>query len=253
MAKNKALSVKQPAEGPSGRVVAIVVGIEEYQATSSGPALPKVDFARNDAEGFVRALESIYPSDRLDIQKLIDSDATMSSLDYALKQTIEGLTADDLFVFYYAGHGFHGADGNRITTWDSRPFNIEGSTILLKERLNERLAASDCARALAFVDACATKFTQLVPARDVVSNMDLNELKTFLSSATYSAVFLSCKPGQKSYPSQEYGHGVWTYFLLKALRGEADEALGAGRFITATSLQDYLATVVPRYVTNRLN
>ena len=83
--------------------------------------------------------------------------------------------------------------------------------------------------------------------------MDLNELKTFLSSATYSAVFLSCKPGQKSYPSQEYGHGVWTYFLLKALRGEADEALGAGRFITATSLQDYLATVVPRYVTNRLN
>src|SRR4051812_34153622 len=158
------------------QVVAIVVGIEDYQDTPSGPALPKVDFARNDAAGFATALRSIYPSDRLDLQEFTDSQATTSSLDYALKQTIESLGPDDLFVFYYAGHGFHGSDGNRITAWDSRPFNIEGSTILLREKLGDRLTASGCQRALAFVDACATKFEPLVRARDVISDMDPSEL-----------------------------------------------------------------------------
>jgi uncharacterized caspase-like protein len=173
-------------------------------------------------------------------------------LDYTLKQTIESLTADDLFAFYYAGHGFHGAGGNRITAWDSRPFNIEGSTLLLREKLTDRLADTECRRAIAFVDACATKFQPLVSARDVISEMDQNELKDFLSSAEYHALFLSCKPGQQSYPSAEHSHGVWTYFLLRALRGDAEQALGSGRYLTAESLRDYLRKEVPRYLTNRL-
>lgn len=49
--------------------------------------LPKVDFARRDAEGFAQALKLIYPDDKLDIALLIDSQATSSSLDYVL-QTI---------------------------------------------------------------------------------------------------------------------------------------------------------------------
>jgi hypothetical protein len=252
MSKKTSRPAEPTEDGAPGRVVAIVVGIEEYQDAANGPALPKVDFARNDAEAFAKALQSIYPPDRLDLQQLIDSQATASALDYTLKQAIESLTADDLFVFYYAGHGFHGAGGNRITAWDSRPFNIEGSTILLREKLGDRLAETACGRAIAFVDACATKFQPLVRGRDVISDMHPKELKDFLSSATYNALFLSCKPGQKSYPSTEHSHGVWTYFLLRALRGVAEEALGPGRYLTAESLRDYLRKEVPRYVTSRL-
>jgi uncharacterized caspase-like protein len=252
MLKNTLHPRNLPHHAEFRRVVAVVVGIEDYQNTGNAPALPKVDFARNDAEGFAKALQSIYPADQLDLQLLIDSLATNSTLDYTLKQTIESLTPNDLFVFYYAGHGFHGAGGNRITAWDSRPFNIEGSTLSLREKLADRLAETECKRAIAFVDACATKFKPLVPVRDVLSEMDQNELKDFLASAEYNALFLSCKPGQKSYPSEEHAHGVWTYFLLRALRGDAEEALGPGRYLTAESLRDYLCKEVPRYVTKRL-
>lgn len=252
MSKQKALVEAEEREF-DGQVVAVVVGIERYQDDENGrPALPKVDFARNDAEGFADALKSIYPTHKLDLQLLIDSQATSSSLDYTLKRTIDSLAENDLFIFYYAGHGFHGAGGNRITAWDSRSFNIEGSTVLLRQKLGDRLAASGCKRAMAFVDACASDFAPLVRARDVVTEMDAKELKAFLSSATYSALFLSCQAGQKSYPSLEHSHGVWTYFLLRALKGLADEALGPRRYLTATSLQDYLRQEVPRYVTNRL-
>jgi hypothetical protein len=252
MPEKTSLPAPPPEDGAPRRIVALVVGIEVYQDMPNGPVLPKVDFARNDAEAFAKALQSMYPPDRLDLQLLVDSQATASTLDYTLKQTIESLTADDLFVFYYAGHGFHGAGGNRVTAWDSRPFNIEGSTLLLREKLADRLAETKCGRAIAFVDACATKFQPLVPARDVISEMDPKELKDFLSSATYNALFLSCKPGQQSYPSTEHSHGVWTYFLLQAIRGDAEDALGPGRYLTAESLRDYLRKEVPRYVTNRL-
>jgi hypothetical protein len=161
---------------------------------------------------------------------------------------IKSLAPDDLFIFYYAGHGFHGAGGNRITAWDSNSLNIEGTTLLLREVLRDPLAASSCKRAVAFVDACASGFMAI--GRDVVTSMNPHELKEFLGAATYSAMFLSCTPGEKSYPATALQHGVWTYFLLKALKGDAEEALGPERYLTDT--RDYLRSEVPRYVTREM-
>ena len=47
-------------------------------------------------------------------------------------------------------------------------------------------------------------------------------------------------------------HGVWTYFLLKALKGDAEEALGPERYLTDTALRDYLRSEVSRYVTREM-
>lgn len=231
------------------RVVAIVVGIEDYQPKKVG-ALPPVQFARNDAKAFAEALQSIHPHAEIEI--LIDSDATESALAYALKQTIGGLGKDDLFVFYYAGHGFHGAGGNRITAWDSHAHHVQGTSLLLRDVLTEPLRASGCQRALAFVDACASALEELVDDRDVLSELDPAELKELLADTHYRALFLSCEPGQKSYPSAVLKHGIWTAFLLKALRGEDEEALTEQRLLTDTSLRDYLRTRVPRFITQNM-
>jgi hypothetical protein len=47
----------------------------------------------------------------------------------------------------------------------------------------DRLAESECRRALAFVDACASDFASMVRSRDVVSELSGEELKEFLTSA----------------------------------------------------------------------
>ena len=191
----------------------------------------------------------IYPSDRLDIVDLIDNNATRGNIDNELKRAIAGLDEEDLFVFYYAGHGFHGVGGNRITAWDTHAHNVEGTTLLLRDVLFDRLNASRCTRSLAFIDACATKFKELIPGRDVISVLDIKELAGFLEPERYSGIFLSCEPGQKSYPADRHRHGVWTHFLLQALRGEAEEALGRDRYLMDTSLRDYLGQEVPRFIT----
>ncbi len=119
----------------------------------------------------------------------------------------------------------------------------------LQDVLLEPLAQSRCARSLLFIDACAEEFRSVVSSRDVVSNLDADDVKEFLDSGWYCGVFLSCSPREKSYPAAALGHGIWTHFLLEALSGQAEEALSRDRWLTDTSLRDYLRKEVPRYIT----
>jgi hypothetical protein len=112
----------------------------------------------------------------------------------------------------------------------------------------EPIKMSRCRRSLIFVDACAAAFRDLTGAREVVADLDIEEVKDFLDSGWYSGVFLSCSPGEKSYPSVKLGHGIWTAFLLQALRG-AEGALARDRWLTDTSLRDWLKREVQRYIT----
>jgi hypothetical protein len=132
----------------------------------------------------------------------------------------------------------------------SRPsIAIQGTSTerpwLLRELLTDPLERSTCRRALIFIDACAEKLEG--SGRSVIKPMDADEFAAF-ATARFHAGFLSCEPGQKSFPSTELEHGVWTHFLLKALRGEADDALGPDRFLTGNGLQDYLRREVSAFV-----
>lgn len=239
-----------PATGlpETGRLVAVVVGLENYKSMPGG--LPKVHYAHRDAEAFAATLKTIYPADRSIVRLLVDDDATLGGLKYELGQIIKGLKADDLFVFYYAGHGYHGAGGNRLSVWDTHAHNVEDMTLRVSDVLIDPLSKSPCRRALAFIDACALGFTDLVPARDVLADLDPAELVDFLTTADYAAIFTSCQPGQRSYGSDQHRHGIWTYFLLRALKGEDDRALGPDRVLTDTTLRDYLRLEVPRFLSN---
>lgn len=152
-----------------GKLVAIVVGVEDYQLKAKGQ-IPRVDFARNDATAVAEALTSIFGADQSDVQLFVDDQATLSNIGYQLKQTIGGLEEHDLFVFYYAGHGYHGAGGNRITAWVSHAHGSAETTLLLQEILAAPLQKSACTRALAFVDACGTALPSAGPPGCCVRN-----------------------------------------------------------------------------------
>lgn len=233
-----------------GSVRALIVGIETYQKKTTGQ-LSTVHYARRDAEAFHEALQDVY-GDRLDALVLLDDQASGNELEYTLGNFIKSLERDDLFIFYYAGHGFHGEGGNRITAWDSNAYGVEKTTLLLRDVLLDPLSESECRRSLAFIDACAANFQSSLPARSVISGFDKQELKEFLAATEYSALFLSCSPEEKSYPSDRLQHGIWTHFLLRALRGEDESALGPDRYLTDESLKNYLRVSVPRYITKEM-
>ena len=163
-----------------------------------------------------------------------------------VKQRISAIC---LFVLYYAGHGYHTAAGNRLTAYDTNPLNLTETTIDLTEDVLKPVAGSECNHALLFVDACAEPVQGLEHARDIVGDLSADELQAFLHSGWYFAAFLSCSPGEKSYSFPSLRHGVWTYHLLQALRGETKEPLTDERWLTDTGLRDWLRVAVRRYLT----
>lgn len=232
----------QSTEEAPTRVTAIVVAIENYRRGE----LPSVAYAHADADAFADALRRIYPAEALHLEIIKDEDATLTALkdiDYTLKN----LEENELFIFYYAGHGFHGSGQNRLSAYDTNRFNIRDTTFSLQKNLLQNIQRSGCRQALIFVDACAEDFAAVVDSRDVIAGLMPEEVQEFLDSNWYCGVFLSCSPQERSYPDAALGHGIWTHFLIEALVGRDEDALRE-RWLTDTSLRDYLRKKVPQYI-----
>src|ERR1700735_1710780 len=115
------------ARDPS-RVVAVVVGIETYRSTGID-AVASVPYARADAEEFADSLREAYSDIEVDVQLLVNENASLISLRENIGDQIKALRDNDLLVFYYAGHGFCGKDGNRLAAWDMSRLEIAGTTL----------------------------------------------------------------------------------------------------------------------------
>ncbi|UWU12410.1 hypothetical protein [Sinorhizobium medicae] len=94
------------------RATAFVVALENYRKPSNADPLPTVDFA--DADAFANVIQRVYADlspENVSVQVLKDADASLTALRDELKYTIKNLSEHELFIIYYAGHGFHGAGG----------------------------------------------------------------------------------------------------------------------------------------------
>lgn len=78
--------------------------------------------------------------------RYVDQDASLTTLRKSLAKTIKTLTANDLFVFYYAGHGFQIAGENWLTAWDSDPDELATTSLQLAADILTPLKASACKR-----------------------------------------------------------------------------------------------------------
>jgi hypothetical protein len=101
-----------------------------------------------------------------------------------------------------------------------------------------------------FIDACATTFGEAhTLGRNVLVGMQSEEFAEFVQSTEYRAAFFSCSPAQQSYSWPGLQHGIWTYHLLRAFRGQDERAFERDRCITGNSLQNYLSVSVPAFIT----
>jgi len=231
------------------RVVVYAVGLEKYHSRPTGQ-IPEVRYAVADAQAFVAAMRDLW-SGKVDVFEediLTDAEASLTRISDDLRWKIRNLDADDLFVVYYAGHGVPGVGGNRITAADTNIAHLETTTALIREIITDPLEESACEHSMLFIDACAADLQDGFGTRDVVTSMTAADYKSFLDASEYSAVFLSCKPKEKSFSCHKLKHGVWTWHLVQALLGKADNAIDAQRWVTDASLRTYLTASVSKYV-----
>lgn len=227
-------------------VYAVVVGIQSYQQKN----IKGVAYAHDDARAIAAALHERLNVPQGNIKLWIDHNATYARLQNELKHDIMNLSPDDKFYFFYAGHGFWApAGGNRLTVWDTHMSNTVGTTVSMEDVLFRPLRQSRCRQSVIFIDACSTEIFEDAPdSRDIISEMDQREFSDFVKNTRYAAAFFACSPEEKSYSSPSLKHGVWTYHLIRALRGEESEAVFNEKFVTGQSLQDYLLEAVRKFI-----
>jgi hypothetical protein len=216
---------------------AFVVGIEQYLNSS----FPNVRFAEADAREMAEALKDVgYEVDCV----LLNQQATKNNIEHRLLELIDSLGKDDRLLFYYAGHGFAEV-GNTVLSCSDSSLKRIGDTGIRMNWLLDKINESACDKVMFFLDACHAGAAALKSERSVLDSMSNEEIEGFFSEAEHKVCFAACKFNQTSVSWSKLKHGIWTHYLLKALRGEVRSALQNGRFLTATKLQDYLQKEVP--------
>ncbi|WP_447975034.1 caspase family protein [Nitrospira sp. Kam-Ns4a] len=239
--------VPKPRPGVKGRdAVALVIGISQYRDES----IPQVRYARRDAEIMAAYLESVAGVSRSKMKVLLDEGATSSDLAAYVEEWLPRQVKPDTTVFvYYAGHGMPNLSNGKafLVPYDGHPDFT--SKLYPLDRLYEKLDSLPSKQVVVMLDSCFSGATgrSVLPsgARPMGLVMDMG-------ATVKKAVVLSAASGtQISSDYDDQGHGLFTYFLLKGLRGEADTD-GNGT-IQVEELYDFVRDQVTKVASEKLN
>jgi len=148
------------------------------------------------------------------------------------RQLLDGTTQATL-LFGFSGHGFQTKSGkNFLMTYGASTEHVEEEALPLDE-VEDLMKASGARRKVILVDAC----------RNDPEAKSSDAPRTFaqFAEAEGFSVLLSTRPGGFSFEDPEIGHGIFTYYVLEGLRGQA---AGKDGYVTFYDLQKYVETSV---------
>ena len=203
-----------------GNKIAIIIGIEKYEYLTNLDAA----FANRDANAFreyaVRAL-GVDPSN---INLLVDKDANRPKILKALKLWLPQVGGEnrDIYLFF-AGHGLASDDGKNlyVLPQDGDASLLE-DTAITRSEIIKLLQKTNPKSVTMFFDTCysgqtrneETLVANLRPVRIVADDQEIpNNFTIFTASAN----------DQTSGSIEQAKHGMFSYYLMKGMEGEADK------------------------------
>jgi hypothetical protein len=214
--------------------LALIIGVSSYENTNA-----KALYADNDA-----LLFRDYASDKLGIPEnkikvLVndgadEKDILLAVKDWIARSTKSGKT--DIYVFF-AGHGLATADGKDmfLLPYDGLPRFLHDSAIK-RDQLFADIQKANPKSVTVFLDTCysgTTRGTDMLIASRPIAIRALKQ-----SIPNNFTVFSAAAGDQTSKPLEEAKHGMFSYFLMKGMEGDADT--NADNKITAQELHAYV-------------
>ncbi len=223
----------------SNDAVAIIIGIATYKS------LPHAEFANEDAQLFydytMRAL-GVKPEN---IKLLVDADAEQTEIYRTFKSWLPSRVkaSTDIYVFY-SGHGLPSEDGKQLYLLPTRAErDFLNETAVSQEKIIALIKATNPKSVTFFLDSCYSGLTRtgdalLASARPI--SLKANE-SVYPSNFT---VITASQSDQISSSSPELKHGIFSYYLMRGMEGDAD--MNKDGKITAGEMHEYLAMQVPK-------
>jgi tetratricopeptide (TPR) repeat protein len=228
------------------RSYALVVGIASYKNL---PKSSQLEFPGRDAEDIYAALISPeggqFPAEH--VHKLINERATAANIKNELEVWLPSVTQDnDRVVVYFAGHGFISGGKGWLAGYDVDIKNIPGTAYPM-DSLGSTMGGKIKGKwKVLITDACHSG--AITPETDPTKlNDTLLDLQKSLFSLTAS------RDREQSFESDRWGggHGIFTYYVVKGLEGEADTN-GDG-VVDADELSEYVHSNVRLATQGRQN
>ena len=232
-----AANVKQQ---PARDAVAIIIGIEKYKRVA------KADFANADAQVFYDYASRALGVKPENIKLLVDDGADDAEIYRAFQNWLplkvkKGKT--EVFVFF-SGHGLPSQDGKSLylLPWGVDKDFVEKTAINQQEIITS-LQAVQPKSVTMFLDSCYSGQarggeTLLASARPIALKAEANAYPPNFTVISASA------PDQLSSSSPDLKHGIFSYYLMKGMEGDAD--LNKDSKITIAEIQEYLTELVGR-------
>lgn len=234
----------------AGKRWGICIGINDYD---DGEIID-LNYARNDARQLGEILKLYGKFDHIYV--FTDGYDPKNGM-YPKKNNIirklkflkEIIKPEDMILFSFSGHGIScsdekGNDEGFLLTVDFDVDDPRKTSLKLKD-IVDWIKETNVRKALLLIDACRDKFR-------IGKGINLNDLKVErfkrFTQAEVVAIIYSTKDGWLSYEDEKSKFGVFTKYIIKGLKGEADTSkAGNGDGIVAFS---ELVAYVEEGVTN---
>jgi len=238
----------------------LLVGVNDYQ--DSG--LPSLRYPALDCQGLeeslVKATEGFPNKEIVVHHDFASKTPELNNIRESLKKIVFQSQPNDSIMLYFSGHGMLDPKTQEAVLCfsDTNQKNLLDTGLPMQE-LVEILSKSPAKQQLLCLDTCHSGDMGLLGSNGISRDAEtpaLNSTPQLMSvlrqKASQSKGFcalLSCDRGQKSWEFPELGHGVFTYYLMKGLSGEAADSTG---FIDADGLYKYVYRQTVQYI-DKLN
>ena len=227
-APERLLGPAAPPEKVAGERYAVIVGISRYG--HGGMGFSNLRFASRDATAFRDFLLSpgggSFKPDN--IRFLVDQAATSENVRSALFTFLTKPRPEDMVVIYWAGHGAPDPNDRRnlyLLTYDTRAEDMGGTAFPMWQLQDVFGRILKAKRVITFTDSCHSYGIsgQALRASAAENNL-VNQYLSRYASEGDRAVVTASDISQLSYEGEDWGggHGVFTFYLLRGLEGEAD-------------------------------
>ncbi|MCF7875899.1 PKD domain-containing protein, partial [Candidatus Bipolaricaulota bacterium] len=242
---------------------ALVAGVTEYEYHG----LNNLNFPAEDARAFYNLLIEEGGFNEENVTLLTNEEATTYRFDKELRRLATETESDDLAVIYYSGHGVQGKDAKPKDEEDgydeyyvTHGTDPTDSDTIYETAYRDDIFANSVSnipsdQVAIFLDSCyAGGATKTVKGYTLEGQKDFptkNDVFSDFDDLEGMALFAASKEDQRSYEpnteelKEQLGHGVFTYYLLQGLRGEADTDNDGT--ITIDELRSYVAPNVEEF------
>lgn len=216
------------------RIWAVIVGAAQYAH------MPTLRYTDDDAYQLYAHLKSPQGGAIADhqLRLLIDEDATRVGILQAMRQTFQQADENDVIIFYFSGHGIEGS---------FLPVDYDGTNNkLFHEEIKREIERSPAKHKIVVADAChsGSVFFRRSSAQEVLRKY----YDAFEQTNGGMALLMSSKGEEYSLEDSGLRSGVFSHFLIKGLKGAADN--DASGIISIDEVYQYIYRNVRLYTGN---